>query len=110
MRLNAHHGERMSADQMVSSADDLLACEIGGDILQSDEALAPFASLPCPMLIAWSEFDHVLPMAWHMPRAEKVLPGARFIVLKDVGHVPMFDDPALVARTILECTGAAGAK
>jgi pimeloyl-ACP methyl ester carboxylesterase len=44
-----------------------------------------------------------------MPRAEKILPGARFIVLKDVGHVPMFDDPELVAQTILESTGATGA-
>jgi hypothetical protein len=25
------------------------------------------------------------------------------MVLKDVGHVPMFDDPALVARTLIEC-------
>jgi pimeloyl-ACP methyl ester carboxylesterase len=110
MRLNAYHGDRMAADLMVSSADDLLACEIGGDILKTDEAVEPFASLPCPMLVAWSEHDHVLPMAWHRPHAEKILPGARFMVLKDVGHVPMFDDPELVARTILECTGAVAAK
>ena len=34
--------------------------------------------------------------------------GARstFTVLPDVGHVPMIDDPALVARTILMTTGA----
>jgi pimeloyl-ACP methyl ester carboxylesterase len=95
---------------MVSSADDLLACVIGADILKSDEAVDPFTSLPCPMLVAWSEHDHVLPMRWHMPRAEKILPGARFTVLKDVGHVPMFDDPELVARTILESTGTAAGK
>jgi pimeloyl-ACP methyl ester carboxylesterase len=109
MRLNARHGDRMGAEQMVSSADDLLACEIGVDLLKTDEAVEPFASLPCPMLVAWSEFDHVLPMARHMPRAKEILPGARFVVLKDVGHVPMFDDPELVARTILECTGAVAA-
>jgi hypothetical protein len=34
------------------------------------------------------------------------MPSAQFIVLPGVGHVPMIDDPQLVARTILESTGA----
>ena len=33
-------------------------------------------------------------------------PRATFTVLPDVGHVPMIDDPHLVARTILTATGA----
>ncbi|MGH7438419.1 MAG: alpha/beta fold hydrolase [Polyangiaceae bacterium] len=70
MRLNAHHGERMTAEQMVGSCDDLLGCLIGGDVLKTDEGVEPFASLPCPMVVAWSEHDHVLPMKWHMPRAK----------------------------------------
>lgn len=32
------------------------------------------------------------------------VPGAEFVVLPGVGHVPMFDDPALVTRSILEVT------
>jgi hypothetical protein len=35
------------------------------------------------------------------------LPGAEFIRLKGVGHVPMSDDPARVAELILEVTRAA---
>ena len=31
------------------------------------------------------------------PAAQECLPQATFTVLPDVGHVPMFDDPALVA-------------
>jgi hypothetical protein len=34
------------------------------------------------------------------------VPSARFIVLADVGHVPMIDDPQNVARTILQATAA----
>ena len=34
------------------------------------------------------------------------LPQATFTILPDVGHVPMIDDPGLVARTILAATGA----
>ncbi len=33
-----------------------------------------------------------------------MIPRARFVVLDDVGHVPMFDDPQLVADTILAAT------
>ena len=35
------------------------------------------------------------------------LPGAVFTILPGFGHVPMLDDPELVARTILAVTSAA---
>jgi pimeloyl-ACP methyl ester carboxylesterase len=34
------------------------------------------------------------------------IPQASITTLPDVGHVPMLDDPELVARTILTTTGA----
>ena len=37
-------------------------------------------------------------------RAQQMIPRARFVVLDDVGHVPMFDNPQLVADTILAAT------
>jgi pimeloyl-ACP methyl ester carboxylesterase len=109
MQLNAVHGERLTAAEVVALADDLLGCRVAEDLLSTTEFLAPFDPLPCPVTVAWSERDRVLPRASHEPRAREILPGARFIVLEDVGHVPMFDDPGLVARTILECTAAAPA-
>jgi pimeloyl-ACP methyl ester carboxylesterase len=106
MKLNAQHGDRLTPAEMVDRTDDLLGCTIALDLLRTDEALAPFESLPCPITIAWSERDRVLPMRSHGERAKKMMPGARFLVLADVGHVPMFDSPELVARTVLERTGA----
>jgi pimeloyl-ACP methyl ester carboxylesterase len=54
-----------------------------------------------PVTIAWGEKDHLLP-----PRQARVaqerLPHATFAVLPGCGHVPMTDDPALVARVLLE--------
>lgn len=51
-----------------------------------------------PVTIAWAEQDHLV----GPPRPECRPAGAHFLVLPDVGHVPMWDDPELVARTILE--------
>lgn len=107
MRLNAAHGERVDATEVVALVDDLLGCRVGNDLLGTTEALAPLDPVPCPITLAWAEGDRVLPLRSHGARAREIMPGARFIVLKDVGHVPMFDDPDLVARTVLECTGAA---
>jgi pimeloyl-ACP methyl ester carboxylesterase len=36
--------------------------------------------------------------------------GAQFVTLPNVGHVPMFDDPQLVADTILSVTAAASSR
>jgi pimeloyl-ACP methyl ester carboxylesterase len=51
-----------------------------------------------PVTIAWAEQDQLV----GPPRPERRPAGARFLVLPGVGHTPMWDDPALVARTILE--------
>jgi pimeloyl-ACP methyl ester carboxylesterase len=57
--------------------------------------------LPVPATIAWSEKDKVL-LPYQAKIARQRLPEATHIVLKAVGHVPMMDDPMLVARTILD--------
>jgi pimeloyl-ACP methyl ester carboxylesterase len=49
--------------------------------------------------IAWGIHDRLLPYARQAPRARTLLPRARHISL-GVGHVPFYDDPAVVAETI----------
>jgi pimeloyl-ACP methyl ester carboxylesterase len=51
-----------------------------------------------PVTIAWAELDRLV----GPPRPECRPAGARFLVLPGVGHTPMWDDPDLVARTILD--------
>jgi pimeloyl-ACP methyl ester carboxylesterase len=55
--------------------------------------------------IAWSEQDRIFPVA-QAEVARTRLPEARHVVLRDCGHVPMSDNPALIAETILATTGA----
>lgn len=107
MALNAAHGDRLTAREMVDAADDLLACEVGEDLLATTRALGPLDPLPCPVTIAWSAQDRVFPPHTFVDAARRLVPAARFVVLDDVGHVPMFDAPELVARTILAATGEA---
>ena len=58
------------------------------------------------MTIAWSAEDLLFPPDLYRERAEELVPGAEFLVLEDVGHVPMYDDPELVADTIRAATRA----
>ena len=111
---NAIHGERLTREEFISSADDVLGCKVALDLLSSKESIGAFESLPCPVTIAWSAKDRVLPLKTAGALAREEMPAARFLVLEGVGHIPMFDDPDLVARTILEVTrsaaGAAGVR
>jgi pimeloyl-ACP methyl ester carboxylesterase len=54
-----------------------------------------------PVTIAWGDRDRMLP-----PRQARVarqrLPHARFAALPGCGHVPMTDDPGLVAQVLLD--------
>jgi pimeloyl-ACP methyl ester carboxylesterase len=72
-----------------------------------DQQIAPLDPLPCPVTVAWPEEDVFIPVASYGPNARNRLPQATFQILPDVGHDPMMDDPALVARTILKYTDAA---
>ena len=51
-----------------------------------------------PVTLAWGELDRLVAAPWDERRPA----GARFVLLPGVGHTPTWDDPALVARTLLE--------
>jgi pimeloyl-ACP methyl ester carboxylesterase len=99
-----HHPARVPADQ---ARDDVL------NFARTGEAMRLFFGSPesfsepigVPVTIAWGTRDHIL-MPANMKVARERLPNARFVWLPGCGHVPMTDDPPLVARVILEGTGA----
>jgi pimeloyl-ACP methyl ester carboxylesterase len=51
-----------------------------------------------PVTIAWGERDRLV----GPPKPERRPAGARFLVLPGVGHTPTWDDPELIARTLLD--------
>jgi pimeloyl-ACP methyl ester carboxylesterase len=54
-----------------------------------------------PVTVAWGTRDRLL-LRRQGVRAKRAIPGARLVRLPGCGHVPMNDDPALVARVILD--------
>jgi pimeloyl-ACP methyl ester carboxylesterase len=54
-----------------------------------------------PVTIAWAERDKLV----GPPKTERRPAGARFLVMPDVGHTPMWDDPELVAQVLLDGSG-----
>jgi pimeloyl-ACP methyl ester carboxylesterase len=93
---------RMSAEQA--------RCDMAGIAGTKDAMRAVFATFEpftmaipdgIPVTVAWGTKDRILP-----PRnalaARQRLPQARFIRLPGCGHVPMTDDPELVANVLLK--------
>jgi len=54
-----------------------------------------------PVTVAWGTRDRLLVRRQGI-RAKQIIPGARLVRLPGCGHVPMNDDPALVARVLLD--------
>jgi pimeloyl-ACP methyl ester carboxylesterase len=59
-------------------------------------------SLGVPVTIAFGQRDRVVPK--HARRSDEVPEHTRWLELPGLGHVPMWDNPALVAHAILEAS------
>lgn len=85
-------------------------CAVYGDVVKAIPAqplAEPFSRLPCPVRLVWGAADRLLPLRGYSERWRRVLPGADWVVLPEVGHVQMYDDPHAVARAILAFTSQA---
>ncbi len=102
----ADHGERLTPAQALDTLLDLARCTAAEDMLQPSESVETLDPLPCPMTLAWSGNDRILPPHVYGTTARERLPAAEYLLLPDVGHVPMIDNPRLCADMILATTRA----
>lgn len=70
------------------------------------EALFTGSLTGVPVTVGWGEKDRLL-LPRQGLRAARRIPHARLVRLPGCGHVPMNDDPALVARTVLDTAARA---
>lgn len=75
--------------------------------LSADFSFTPQADPTIPITVAWGRRDLVLP-AWEARGVRRVFPRAEVTVYPGLGHVPMYDDPRLVAQILLDGSARAG--
>lgn len=96
----AAHGDRISTSRALRMIDDGIGCTVLADLCTADWVVEPLVSAPCPITITWGAEETFLPPGAFDSRIAQ----ASVRTLPGVGHVPMLDDPNLVARTILSTT------
>lgn len=104
VRQTAEHGDRRSVEELVDTFERLMRAP--GYWRTSRAAVTwrcpTVPSLPIPVTVAWAAHDRLLLTGSQSARARERLPAARHVTLAGCGHVPMWDDPGLVADTIRE--------
>lgn len=100
------HSKHLPGEDALRFLHDNLECEVYFELMDSflttDQQLG---AIDCPVQIAWAEKDTLIPFEPYGSRFGRLVPHAEFTTLPDVGHVPMYDDPRLVADAVLEFTG-----
>jgi alpha-beta hydrolase superfamily lysophospholipase len=102
------HGDRLPAGEAMGLIDDALDCAAYPGFIAWIRTARPIepprAPAAYPIRIAWGERDRTLPFKHYGRPFLDAAHDAEHVTLPGVGHVPMYDDPVIVARTILEVT------
>lgn len=102
------HGHRMSHADVFGSMRSMRQTRILPALLASMGKIGAIKPMQVteeiPVRIAWCENDQVIPYETYGKAMIEAVTGADVVMVKGVGHVPMYDDPELVASLILEMT------
>ncbi|GGO68043.1 alpha/beta fold hydrolase [Nonomuraea cavernae] len=96
------HPSRLPPTALLAATQALGASAGFDETLESFAGMMPPAPPKAPITIAWGERDRLL-LRRQAVRAAK-WSGQRVKLLKGCGHVPMSDDPELVAKVLLEAS------
>jgi pimeloyl-ACP methyl ester carboxylesterase len=89
---------------VADTANFLRAREALGAVLADRVSFAGTVPDSVPVTIAWGTKDRMLPPSQARLAMSRV-PHAKFVPLPGCGHVPMSDDPGLVAKVLLDGSG-----
>jgi pimeloyl-ACP methyl ester carboxylesterase len=96
LRFVVRHPERLSAPL----AYELMEGSGRAGFLPALEALLSYplrdrlGAIACPTLIVWGDRDRIVPVG-DAHRFERLIPGARKVILPDTGHVTMLERPLI---------------
>jgi alpha-beta hydrolase superfamily lysophospholipase len=108
LRAAMAHGDRLPVGEVGGLIEDAVGCDAYPGFIAWIKGAAPLAASPelarYRIRIAWPEHDRTIPFKSYGRPFLDAVPGAEHVTLPGVGHIPMYDDPSLIARTILEIT------
>lgn len=97
--------DRLTVERAVADAAALRGGRAFRAVVRASRGYTFTGAPAVPVTIAWGTRDLILPHR-QAAAARRGLPDARHVDLPGCGHVPMSDDPDLVADVILRTTGA----
>jgi pimeloyl-ACP methyl ester carboxylesterase len=105
-------GRKMPTEEALALFEGSGQCTIFDEVLSLVHTNTGFNPGPieCPVLILYGTADRLLRWPSCFPAMRRALPDAEWVALEGVGHVPMWDDPELVADAIVAHTTAAGGR
>ncbi len=100
----AAHPERIPPQEAAYRLRALAGCTVLSGLLASmlGAPAERLEEIRCPVLLVWPPGDRLLPKAQFAPSLLSALPEAQLLEPRDVGHMPMYDDPDLIAQIILD--------
>lgn len=102
MRDTVAHPRQVPADAAAAMAAEYAATPDFEAHLEatSAERFRHGGEIDCPVTVAWGEKERLLPEKARL--LDELPPQTQVLTLPGCGHVPMWDDPDLVASTIIE--------
>lgn len=97
--------DRISPSEALEVIEGSVRCPIYFDLMEAIEREGPpaaFAGIACPVLLAWGTKDRILPARGCSQGIRNLVPSAYWMDLPGLGHMPMGDDPELIARVITD--------
>jgi len=108
MRLGLERGDRIPDDVAMEMLEETRLCLLLEGMLGWIDRHGSIAGFDidrsCPVRLAWPVADRTIPYESYGRPFRALVPHAELVPLRGVGHVPMYDDPRLVTRTILDFT------
>jgi pimeloyl-ACP methyl ester carboxylesterase len=98
---------RVSAADAMAMMEGAAECAIADDAVTAARNQSLFGDLgdiDCPVRILYGTRDVLVRWPSHFEKMRRILPQAEYLALRGLGHLPMWDDPATVARMILDVT------
>ncbi len=87
------------AEEQAALAANQTALRIYAPAMTDPTLASRLATLDLPTLVLWGDSDGIVGVEYGRAYAEAI-PGARFVVLKDSGHMPQLETPGQVVDVI----------